>query len=62
MLPLISVQPDDIRSTASAAGFNSSLVPSGGLAGRANATDEDVEQDWNQHQLLGSTTGSWIFI
>lgn len=26
------------------------------------ATDEDVEQDWNQHQLLGSTTGSWIFI
>lgn len=36
MLPLISVQSDDVRSTASAAGFNFSLVPSGGPAGRAN--------------------------
>lgn len=42
MLPLISVRPDDIRSTASAAGFNSSLVPSGGLAGRANVRNAFV--------------------
>lgn len=34
-LPLVSVQWDDVRSTASAAGYNSCLAPAGGANVRA---------------------------